>query len=628
MLLSGVICLLGASSAVAVKYSQSPILDTEVAMGKLPSVEERLPEEPFVVGPDILVPEEYLDFEAGKYGGTIRLAYLEWVDPALFCLESILRPNNPVGSKGSRPGIVSDFKMSDDNKDFSFTIRKGIKWSDGVPVTTEDIRFLFEDVYSNPDSRYGWPTELKTQGKPDGAPPEWEIIDKYTFTLSYDLPYGYLHAGLSSWIWGYRIIFQPSHYLKQFHADYTPIEELEARYTEAMKEWGHLFITKVLSVWDFVTNRANLGVPVLTAWIPTEYAQDRITWTRNPYFWMVDTAGNQLPYCDYVQAWKMTDLEAIKLRVLAGNVDFYNQSAIRELPLYIQYQKTGNYTILASGSINNAEMLCLNQDYGYDDPDSTWQKIVGDDEKRHAFGTALALAIDKEDVNKVLYFGWNGLPTTTPSDYDPTKTNQLLDEIGMDKLDSEGFRLGPDGKRFELRITQGLFSGNATLVPLAELLKSYFEEVGVRTSIKVVSDQLYGQLAGSGQIMAVINWADEPMWTGGISRDYQPNSKGNWAQLSWLYYDTGGEGGRKPPPYMEEYFKLNAARDEFAPGSPQGEAAYKALMNWFSQNLPYIFPTQQLRVIRIVSNRLGNVPLKAEMPYDRIDHSFIQLFVK
>jgi len=308
-------------------------------------------------------------------------------------------------------------------------------------------------------------------------------------------------------------------------------------------------------------------------------------------------------------------------------VDMFLYPALRELPLYIEYQDTADYTILNCFTINNAPFLALNQDYEYDDPNSAWQKIIGDDQKRYTFGTALALAIDHEDVNDTLYFGRNGLPTLTPAEYDPTRARQLLDETGLDKIDSEGYRLATDGQRFELKITQTIFGGDPDLVPTAELLESYFEAVGIRTSIKVIQENLWNQLASANEIMAVIMWADEPMWPGGISRDYQPNAKGRWAEQSWTYFNSGGKSGRKPPQYLQEFFKLDMARNEFAPGSPEGEAAYKRLMEWFSNNLVYIFPTQKLAAIRILSNRLGNIP-KQNLPWDRIDQSFIQLYIK
>ena len=610
-------------------YGESPMLKELVSSGKLPPVDERLPVDPFVVGPDILVPEEYLDFEVGKHGGEFRIAHISWVNEALFMLEPLLRPNNPIGSKGARPALLSDFSISDDNKDFILTIREGIRWSDGQPLTTEDIRFLFEDVFENPDSKVSWPSNLRTLGRPDGAPPEWSIVDNYTFTLSYDEPYGYLVAGLSSWIWGYRVILQPSGYLKQFHADYTPLSQIESQFKENMKEWGDLFATKVLSVWSFIVDPVSLGVPVLSAFYPKENTQEYILYERNPYFWMVDTAGNQLPYFDSVRSTKMNDMEAVKLRVLSGNVDFALYPALRDIALYIDNKERGDYTILECFTINNAPALTINHDYEYDSPDSAWQSIISDDMKRYNFGTALALAIDHEDVNKTLYFGKNGLPTNTPAEYNPDKAKQLLDEMGMDKIDDEGFRLAPNGERFDFAITQTIWGGDPDLVPTAELLRGYFEQIGVRTTIKTVQTELWDQLAGANKLMACVIWADEPMWPGGISRDYQPQAKGRWAEQSWNYWQSKGASGRTPPAYLQEFWELDMARNELAPGSPEGEAAYERLMQWNSRNYARIFPTQKLAAIRIFSNRLGNVPHKnLPLPWDRIDYTFTHLYIK
>lgn len=630
------------------KYSESPMLKEQVANGELPPVDQRLPERPFVVGPDVLFPKEYLDFQVGKYGGTMRLAHIDWLNEGIFCMEPVMRPNNPDDTAGARPGIVSDLKISPDNKKFTFTIRKGIRWSDGQPLTTEDIRFLFQDVYSNPQSKVPWPQTLLTQGKPGEKPPTWQIVDKYTFTMAYDKPYGILGGMLGSWSFGHRSIFQPSAYLKQFHAKYAPLEQLKPMFKSNMTEWGDLFSTKVLSSWDMVIDPRCIGVPVLTAFRPKEFNQDHLLFERNPYFWMVDTAGNQLPYMDYVDAATLNDMEAVKMRVLSGNVDFALYPALREMSLYLENKDKGNFTILSCYTINNAPALTLNQDYGRGDPNSVWQKMLADTKTRQGFGEALGLAMNHEEMNKTLYFGRNGLPWTTPKEYDPEKAKQILDSIGMDKVDGEGFRLAPDGQRFELAITQTSFGGDPDLVVTADALKGYFEAVGIRTSVKTIQENLWNQLANQNKVMAVIVWSDEPMWPGGVSRDYEPNLKGVWAPLTYTYFtglttqgttasifsnfeeSTGTKlEGFKPFPYMKQYWDIDMARNEFVPSSPEGKAAFARLMKWFGDNYIKIFPTEKSAAIRIVSNRLGNVPKGDKvLPWDRIDYSFEEIFIK
>ena len=73
--------------------------------------------------------------------------------------------------------------------------------------------------------------------------------------------------------------------------------------------------------------------------------------------------------------------------------------------------------------------------------------------------------------------------------------------------------------------------------------------------------------------MTTIIWADRPIWAPGISEDFGPYAKGRWARQSYLYYSTGGETGRKPPPYMEEYFKRRGIRHSEAFANRTGSAA-------------------------------------------------------
>ena len=151
VLLSGILCLIGASSVLGMKYNESPMLKTKVAAGLLPPVEERLPEEPMVVGPGVLVPKGNLDFEVGQYGGTLRSVQPdpEW-NPDIFVMndENLLSAPG-ILAEGIMGNIIKSFEVSEDGKVFTFHMRKGLKWSDGVPVTTSDVLFTYEDVLLN-----------------------------------------------------------------------------------------------------------------------------------------------------------------------------------------------------------------------------------------------------------------------------------------------------------------------------------------------------------------------------------------------------------------------------------------------------------------------------------------------
>ena len=121
------------------KYNEVPFFADLVAAGKLPPISERLPLEPFVVGPGVLNSEQWLDWEVGRYGGTIRTTNLNGSmhELALAMGMTILRAPDQ-STRDPLPAIVSSYEINSDFTQYTLTIREGLKWSDGVTVTTEE----------------------------------------------------------------------------------------------------------------------------------------------------------------------------------------------------------------------------------------------------------------------------------------------------------------------------------------------------------------------------------------------------------------------------------------------------------------------------------------------------------
>ncbi len=231
------------------KFNEAPMLAELVKQGKLPPVEQRLTEEPFVVGPGVLVHKDDLpNWEVGKYGGVLRSVCL---NPNLdwnlrdACMENWLCTPAHY-TKPLMGNVAAEFRVSPDNKIFTLRLRRGLKWSDGTPVTTEDVRFAYEDVLLNKEITPIFPADYRSAGAPGGTPMKLKIIDKYTFRIEFDKPYGrFLRViGLGSLWGGYHMLLKPSHYLKQFHIKYTSIDKIrphlkEYGYSDA--EWWRLF---------------------------------------------------------------------------------------------------------------------------------------------------------------------------------------------------------------------------------------------------------------------------------------------------------------------------------------------------------------------------------------------------
>jgi peptide/nickel transport system substrate-binding protein len=136
------------------------MLADRVAAGELPPIDERLPVEPYVVGSDNLVVG--LDFQIGKHGGIINLpSDSPNGDPHIYIAINeplIWAPGAFQYDMGIKGNIARDWAANDDGSEYTIYLREGLKWSDGVPVTTEDVSFSYEDVLLNEEITPVFPT--------------------------------------------------------------------------------------------------------------------------------------------------------------------------------------------------------------------------------------------------------------------------------------------------------------------------------------------------------------------------------------------------------------------------------------------------------------------------------------
>lgn len=595
-----------ASAHAQGSYIESPFLASRVEAGELPPIAERLPAEPFVVGPGVLLQEEYMTWEDGQHGGDLNIAAPA---PSGFMTigfgATVLRSPSQ-STAASLPNIVSEFTPSEDFTSFTFRIREGLRWSDGQPVTTEDVRFTFEDVYQFEELGRPWPNELHTQGDASLAPATLSINDDYAFVLTFAAPYGYFVAALNSWIPGYDIFIKPAHYLKRFHAGHADEAELNRLVQENNQDsWFNLFNTKDVSHWECGEEKA-FGLPVLNAWVLTEAGETRRVFERNPYYWHVDGSGRQLPYADRVINNMVVDFNAVTNAVLAGQVTIASgaEVSLNNVPVYQQNAEQAGLRLFLTGSFNNPIMLYLNKDYGYEDPANVWHQLVSDPDNR--FVRAVAAAMDPTSINQAVYFGLYGDPFLNNTELNLELANQLLDELGM-TLESGGTsRLGPNGQPFSFQLTNPNEADD--FAPVAELIREQLAAAGLNVEIDNVSHELFEQRKQANEITASMHWNDGPGWPSGISEDYLPNHKGPWSPMTWMYYSTNGTSGREPTELMQEFYALHRERKTVPPESADGESLYAALEEWFATNNPFIPTAGRKTAVNVVDRRLRNVP--------------------
>ncbi|MGH3489714.1 MAG: ABC transporter substrate-binding protein [Actinopolymorphaceae bacterium] len=530
---------------------EAPMLASLVKQGKLPPVAKRLPETPAVV-----TPLEGI----GRYGGTIRMATTLAPSSRFMIVSREGLVEWEPGKTTVVPGLAESWDVAEGGKVYTFHLRKGARWSDGTPFTADDIMFYYDAVLSNEELTPAFPTWLTVNGKPGTI----AKVDDHTFTVSFAAPHGLLLRQLA-----FRGAFQgamllPKHYLSQFHPDHASKDALEAKAKDAgFDGWVDYFV-------DRNSPATNTDRPVMAPWkvITSKGGTTRAVAERNPYYWKVDTSGNQLPYVDRLVE-EVLEPEVITLRAIGGDIDLQFESVpIGDLPLLADSAEKGGYRVLRWASDAPWIAMYMNQ--------STKDDVLRDLMQDIDFRAGLSHAIDRDEINKILYGGAGGTrqPCGVPEDdyyvegtggrfvdYDVAKANSLLDKVGLDERDGQGFRLRPDGEPLELLITTFTYEygGSAPATDAYELVKQHWRKVGIKAEFEKIDRTLWSErVTGNavdipGYTVAGILWDVDPVW-------YVPTSAFTyWAPAYGQWYETGGKDGTEPP---EQFRALQRLYDQ------------------------------------------------------------------
>ena len=545
-----------AATGVAVGiYSEAPMLAERVEAGELPLVEERLPVEPVVVEP--------LD-AIGAYGGELAgpstsptccgWDVSEMVMQKLFTIDTDLQT--------IIPNIAEAYEVSDDQTQLTIHLREGHKWSDGHPFTSEDFRFWFEDVLWNEDVTGGIPGEWR----PGNQKPLLEIIDETTLRYTFSQPHPSMIVRMASN--PRHRGFRAAHYFKQFHIDYNDdANDLAAE--AGFEDWAKLLNARLRPNTNTGTTATDtvVGIPTLNTFVFTgEDSFGNKHFERNPYFFKVDIAGNQLPYADTLRRVLVEDLQVQDLRAIAGEYSHFGWGKLLSVPTYRENEEAGGYrTALVTYNRGNEYSMMFNLTH----PDPVMRDIFND----VRFRQAMSLSINREEINELIYFGLatpsQSAPTPDSSFYeawmtdyfaafDPDRASALLDEMGLDQRDGDGNRLRPDGET--------LFINMQVAVPeeawgqIAELVVSYWNAVGVKTQLKLIERSYYNELRGTGG-HDIAGWGldivDIGEFSGAINniRPHWGARAGSKEWIDWL--NSGGERGSEPPSDIKELWDLS-----------------------------------------------------------------------
>jgi peptide/nickel transport system substrate-binding protein len=582
-------------------YSEAPMLAERVAAGELPPVSERLPANPKVV--------QVVD-QIGTYGGTMRFADTgERMDEGLRIRHTGLFRYNFTASE-YQADLAETWEWSNENRTLTITLRDGLKWSDGDDFTTEDILWFWENVLNDPDISPNGPGGFWS---PTGEPAVLEVVDDTTFSWTWPIPYpiamdsfGRTHFS------GDNSLYGPSHYLQQFHARFNENAQALAE-GEGFETWVDLLNARRAQGYLLIS--MPLDRPYLDSWVPVVIQSDRVLLERNPYFHQVDPEGNQLPYMDYIEVTLAGDQDIYALRLSAGELDFgVRWTRPSDLQLYRQNEESGDYKMYIARALRPSDFaIFLNQTF----PDQELQPLF----RTLDFRAALSMGIDRNEMNDVLFFGLGEVHPPTPIntlpwfrqewyneylEYKPDRSNELLDGLGLDERDSEGFRLLPDGRRLTI-----IIHGRDIHMPGCEMISSDYRDIGVELICQESTPDLIDQLQDDNQMMAQIWHIDRSTLFGrGTPDDFAINdpSRHSWGRQWALWISSNGQAGIEPP---QEIKDLNAKWNEFSKypsDSPEAAEIGAEYFSYYAEQLPIISSIGLSPQPVIYSNRMRNVP--------------------
>lgn len=526
--------------AQAVDYQESPILTEQVRAGKLPPVSARIPNPPKSVRFDGVVQKP------GLYGGTLRMLMARPKDVRLMTVYGYARLMRYDQRFNIVPDILENLSV-EDGRVFTLKLRAGHKWSDGAPFTTEDFRYYWEDVANNLElSPVGPPTVFRV----DGELPKFTVIDEHTVEFRWSKANPYFLASLARS--RPLFIYRPAHYLKKYHPRYGDKGKLDATaQAGGLRNWAGVH-NRLDNPYRF----DNPEMPTLQPWInTTSLPAERFIFTRNPYYHRIDPEGRQLPYIDRV-IMTVANKRLIPAKTSAGESDLQARYLrFDNLPLLKSAEDRVGYRVI-TWQVGKGSHLALFPNLNAKDP--VWRTLLRD----VRFRRALSLGINREEINKALYYGL-AMPaqnTLLPDSslyrpaykdawagFDTSRANIILDQMGLTRRNKQGIRLMSDGRPINIIVET---AGENTEEPdVLQLIEESWRQIGVKLHVRPTHrDVLRNRIYSGDAIMSISSG-----WENGLANSDSPPTElapTRQVQYQWpkwgQFAETAGKAGTAP----------------------------------------------------------------------------------
>lgn len=578
-----------------------------VETGKLPPVAERLPKEPLVYK------ASNMPDGIGAYGDVIRHVIggrpqgwnyaagqiQGWGGVDIGMYECLTRTGPLFEVKAEElepmPNLAKGWDWSEDGHVLTMHLIEGAKWSDGVPFTADDVMFYWEDnivdenvkpLNSAGADSFGVGTTLE---KVDDYTVKWTFKDAFPKQYLYTMAYG-----------GFCPL--PAHLLKPEHPKYSD---------NTYEQYQNAFPPEYLNF------------PVMGGWVPVEYRPDDIiVLRRNPYYWKVDSEGNQLPYLDEMtyklSTWADRDVQAV-----AGTGDFSN---LEQAESYVEALKRSADPSaparLAFGARTIGYSIYMNfSGNGWGEPDARAQ-AVRDLNRNEDFRVAITSAIDRQHLGDSLVKGPftsiypGGLYAGTafydkdstvyyPFDVDVAKAQ--LEKAGLKDTDGNGVLNFPAGTADGQDVSLTLLANSdyQTDKNLAEGVVAAMEQIGIRVIVNLVSGSNMTATQNSGQW----DWQIFRNQSELISVVQNTTALAPTGPQTSYFHRAGTDGAVDLLPFEQELVDVVNAFIGEADNAKRAELM-KTYQKIFTQNVYQVGLTQYPGAL-IINKRFANIPAGA-----------------
>ena len=393
-----------------------------------------------------------------------------------YIFEGLIIENGVTGEL--EPALAESWEVSENEQTIVITLKEDLKWSDGEPLTVDDVVFSYNEIYLNDQIPSSFKDILRI-GK-SGALPIVKKIDNLRVEFSTPEPF----APFVRYAGGLPIL--PAHVLKE--SVRTTNSEGELNY---LTKWG-----TDTPVTEIVGN----GMYRLKSYTPNQ----RIILEKNPFYWRQDDQENNLPYIENIvwQVIENTDNQLLNFR--SGELDTIKVAA-EMFPLLKKEEDRGKYTIYNGGPTPASSFICFNINQGKNAKDEPFvDPIKSRWFNNKAFRQAIAYGINREAMTNNIYRGlgapqYSPIPVTSPFylspkeglkiyNYDPEKAKKLLLSAGF-KYNQNGELLDSEGNKVEFTLLSS--AGRKVREQMATQINQDLAKLGIKINMQFLSFNTY-----------------------------------------------------------------------------------------------------------------------------------------